>query len=107
MQHAEFGIENGGGTGTDSYGTNPEIIIEAVREADRGGGVLIFVDLGSAIMSTEIALEMLNGEIEARIADVPLIEGLISAVAGNFQGVTLDELEKTAMESKSYSKLAL
>ena len=107
MQHAEFGIENGGGTGTDSYGTKPEIIIEAVREADRGGGVLIFVDLGSAIMSTEIALEMLNGEIEARIADVPLIEGLISAVAGNFQGVTLDELEKTAMESKSYSKLAL
>ena len=107
MQHAEFGIENGGGTGTDSYGTNPEIIIEAVREADRGGGVLIFVDLGSAIMSTEIALEMLNGEIEARIADVPLIEGLISAVAGNFQGVTLDELEKTAMESRSYSKLAL
>lgn len=107
MQHAEFGIENGGGTGTESYGTNPEIIIEAVREADRGSGVLIFVDLGSAIMSTEIALEMLDGEIEARIADVPLIEGLISAVSGNFQGVTLEELEKTAMESKSYSKLAL
>ncbi len=106
MQHAEFAIENGGGTGTESYGTNPEIIMEAVRKADSGNGVLIFVDLGSAIMSTEIALEMLAGETEARIADVPLIEGLISAVAGNFPGVTLDELEKTAMESKTYSKLA-
>ena len=105
MQHAEFSIENGGGTGTEMYGTNPEIITEAVRNADRGNGVLIFVDLGSAIMSTEIAIEMLDGDIEARIADVPLIEGLISAVAGNFQGVTLDELEKTAMESKTYSKL--
>ena len=80
--------------------------MEAVRKADSGNGVLIFVDLGSAIMSTEIALEMLAGETEARIADVPLIEGLISAVAGNFPGVTLDELEKTAMESKTYSKLA-
>ena len=105
MQHADFNIENGGGIGTDSYGTNPEIIIQAVRKADSGNGVLIFVDLGSAIMSTEIALEMLKGEVNAKIADVPLIEGLISAVAGNFQGVTLDELEKTAMESKSYSKL--
>ena len=107
MQHAEFGLENGGGTGTEAYGTNPEIIMEAVRKADSGSGVLVFVDLGSAIMSTEIALEMLAGETEARIADVPLIEGLISAVAGNFPGMTLEELEKTAMESRNYSKLAL
>ena len=105
MQHADFNIENGGGTGNGTYGTNPEIIADAVKKADRGNGVLVFVDLGSAVMSAEIALEMLAGSINARIADVPLIEGLIAAVAGNFQGVTLNELEKTAMESRTYSKL--
>ena len=43
-------------------------------------------------------------EIEARLADVPVVEGSIAAIAGNFDGVTLDELEKIAEESLTFRK---
>ena len=104
MQQSDFVIENGGGTGTDAYGTNPVIIMEAVKKADRGSGVLILVDMGSAVMSAEMALEMLANGTDARIADAPIVEGTIAAVAGNFSGVTLDELEEMTEESRTFSK---
>ena len=104
MQQADFAIENGGGTDSEVYGTNPLIIYEAIKRADRGNGVLVFVDMGSSVMSTEMAIEMLGGEIEARLADVPVVEGSIAAIAGNFDGVTLDELEKIAEESLTFRK---
>ncbi|MCP1225963.1 dihydroxyacetone kinase phosphoryl donor subunit DhaM [Sebaldella sp. S0638] len=104
MQHCDFAIENGGGLEGDTYGTNPLRILEALKKADRGSGVLIFLDMGSAVMNVEMALEMFGSEGEARVADVPLVEGVIAAVAGNFQGVTLDELEEIAEESKTFNK---
>ena len=51
------------------------------------------------------AIEQLKGEVEAEIADAPLVEGVISAVAGNFRGITLKELKNIAEESRSFTKV--
>ena len=51
-------------------GTDSVMISEAVRKADDGDGVVILADLGSGIMSSETAIELLEGEnIDVRIAD--------------------------------------
>jgi len=63
------------------------------------------VDMGSSIFHSINAIEQLKGEVEAEIADAPLVEGVISAVAGNFRGITLKELKNIAEESRSFTKV--
>ena len=105
MRQFDFPMENGGGTGSEIYGSEPSIILDAIKIADKGDGVLIFVDLGSSIMNTEMALEMLEDSSKVRIVDAPLVEGVISAVAGNFPGVTFEELIQISEESKDFIKI--
>ncbi|MBP9477405.1 MAG: diguanylate cyclase [Sebaldella sp.] len=105
MRQFDFPMENGGGTGSEIYGSEPSIILDAIKRADKGDGVLIFVDLGSSIMNTEMALEMLEDSSKVRIVDAPLVEGVISAVAGNFPGVTFEELIQISEESKDFIKI--
>ena len=105
MKQFDFSVENGGGTSGEIYGTEPQIILDAIKRADKGDGVLIFVDLGSSIMNTEMALEMLETTDKIKIADAPLVEGLISAVAGNFPGINFEELKEISEESKKFIKV--
>ena len=105
MRQFDFPMENGGGTNGEIYGSEPAIILEAIKKADKGDGVLIFVDLGSSIMNAEMAIEMLEDNSKVRIVDAPLVEGVISAVAGNFPGVTFEELIQISEESKDFIKI--
>ena len=105
MKQFDFPVENGGGTSSEIYGTEPQIIIDAIKRADKGEGVLIFVDLGSSIMNTEMAIEMLGNPEKLYIVDAPLVEGVISAVAGNFPGISAEELKQISEESKNFIKI--
>ncbi len=105
LKQSDFKIVNGGGTDTEIYGTNPDIVKNAIEQADSGNGVLIFVDMGSSIINSELAIEILDGKIDARIADAPVLEGIISAVAANSEGMTLEELENIAEDSKNFNKI--
>lgn len=100
----EFPIENGG-TSEDIFGTRVEKIIEAIEKANLGNGVLIFADMGSSILNSLKAKEQLKNKIEVEIADAPMIEGMISAVAANFDGTTLKELKQIAEDSKNFKKI--
>ena len=71
MKQFDFPVENGGGTSSEIYGTEPQIIIDAIKRADKGEGVLIFVDLGSSIMNTEMAIEILGSPEKLYIVDAP------------------------------------
>ena len=44
-------------------------------------------------------------QVEAKIADAPLVEGIISAVAANFDGISLDDLKTIAEDSRKFTKL--
>ena len=105
FKQEEFALENGGDVKREVYGTNVENVKEAIVRADNGAGVLVFVDMGSSIFNATKAIKELEGQVEAQIADAPLVEGVISAVAANFDGIDLDELKMIVEDSRKFAKL--
>ena len=89
-----------------SIGTDALKIQSAIEEADTGDGVCVLADLGSGIMSAEMAIEMLDGDIEVRIADAPILEGAVSAAVTSTSGASLDEVISAAEEARTASKLS-
>lgn len=67
--------------GEVQLGTDAAAIAAAVARCWSPAGVLILVDLGSAVLSTELALELLPAEQAERclISNAPLVEGTIIA----------------------------
>ena len=82
-----------------------ETIKDAIKRADEGQGVLVFVDMGSSIFNATKAVEDLQGEVKVEIADAPLVEGIISAVAANFDEMSLSELKEIAEGSRNFKKI--
>ena len=74
-----------------AFGTDAEAISEAIEAADSGEGVLVLLDLGSAILSAEMALEFVDPALAARvvISPAPLVEGLVAAVVTAATGAPL------------------
>lgn len=62
-------------------GTDAVKIMQAVEEVMSDDGVIIFVDLGSAILSAQTALDLLDPAIAEKvsISSAPLVEGALSA----------------------------
>jgi dihydroxyacetone kinase phosphotransfer subunit len=94
-----------GGLEDGTLGTDTMKILEAVRTANDGDGVALLVDLGSGIMSAETAIELLDGEFPARIADAPLVEGAVVAVIEASTGASLDEVIEAAEGVRGEEKL--
>lgn len=101
----DFHILNGGEALKTAYGTNKDTVAEAIGKADRGSGVLVFVDMGSSVFHALEAKEKLKGQIDVEIADAPLLEGVISAVAANCSGTSLEELKIIAEDSRTSKKI--
>ncbi len=95
-----------GGDSDGGFGTDPERIRAAVEnlEADE---VLIFMDLGSAVLSAETVLEMLSSEDRERVSlvDAPFVEGAFAAGVVASAGSDADECVEAAMEARTESKL--
>ena len=91
-------IEMAAGLDESTLGTDAVAISEAVTRADRGDGVVVVMDLGSAILSTELALEMLDDDARARVilCPGPLVEGLVAATVSAATGATREEVAAEA-----------
>jgi dihydroxyacetone kinase phosphotransfer subunit len=107
MGRENIKIEAAGGTGDGRIGTDAMKIMEAIKRADNGDGVLVLVDMGSAVMSTEVALELLDEDLRNKvfIADAPIVEGSIGAVVQASMGSSLEEVKSVAEQSKSMIKV--
>ena len=71
-------IHAAGGTDDGGIGTDATLIAEAIAAADEGDGVLLLVDLGSAVLSAQLAIDELVEEEtrhRVRIAEAPVVEG--------------------------------
>ena len=102
------GLIAAGGLDDGSIGTDAQRIVDAICEADSGDGVVVMADIGSSIMSSETAIELLEEEgekVEVVIADAPLVEGSICAVVEAAGGGTLDSVLKAAEEAREANKL--
>lgn len=71
-------ITSAGGTGDGRLGTNAVMIMEAIETNADCEYILIFCDIGSAILSSETAVELIEDEEllnKIEIMDCPLVEG--------------------------------
>jgi PTS hybrid protein len=111
---ADVRVTTAGGTEDGRLGTSAPRIAEAIREAvgegsgSRANGVLVLLDLGSAALSLEIALEDLDPETRAivRVSEAPLVEGAVIAAVQASTGASLDEVAAAAMTAATMSKFA-
>ena len=82
MGGADVAIETAGGLEDGEIGTDAERVMAAIERARSDDGVLVLMDLGSALMSAEIAVEMLGEDGgPVRLSGAPLIEGAVAAAA--------------------------
>src|SRR4051812_7822032 len=79
---ADVAVEVAAGTDDGGLGTDAFAISEAIAAADSGDGVVVLMDLGSAVLSAETALELVADDVRERVvlSAGPLVEGLIGAV---------------------------
>ncbi|MGA8718942.1 MAG: dihydroxyacetone kinase phosphoryl donor subunit DhaM, partial [Solirubrobacteraceae bacterium] len=82
--------------GTDEpgvLGTDATRVMAAIEQAMSPDGVLVLMDLGSALMSTELAVDLL-GDTPGRVvlSEAPLVEGTVAAAASASGGASLDEV---------------
>ncbi|MER6307248.1 PTS fructose transporter subunit IIA [Streptomyces sp. NPDC001657] len=94
-----------GGTPDGGLGTSAELITEAARRVDRGAGVALLVDLGSAVLTVK-ALLAEGDELpeDARLVDAPFVEGAVAAVVTASAGADLDAVAAAAGEAYGYRK---
>ncbi|KZM71462.1 phosphoenolpyruvate--protein phosphotransferase [Nocardia terpenica] len=84
-------IEVAAGLDEHTFGTDAVAVAEAIGAADTGDGVLVLMDLGSAVLSAELALELMDSPHEVRLSAAPIIEGLIAAAVSAAGGADLGE----------------
>ena len=109
MKRYDFPLINGSGTDGDFLGSNPLTIKEAILNAKTDTGALVFVDIGSSVLNTQVAIDFLADEgvnVEnIKIADAPLVEGLIAGVAINDEKADMESILDELKELKTFSKL--
>jgi len=97
MGGPEVAIEAAGGMDDGALGTDAERVRAAVERIRSPEGVLILMDLGSALMAAEMAAEMIAPEGgPVALSAAPLVEGAVAAAARARGGASLDEVAKEA-----------
>src|SRR4051794_28833595 len=96
MGGSEVAIEPAGGLDDGSIGTDAERVRAAIERVASDDGVLVLMDLGSALMSAEIAVEMLEGAAPVELSAAPLVEGAVAAAARARGGASLSEVAAEA-----------
>jgi PTS hybrid protein len=116
-----------GGDVDGGIGTDPNAIAEAITEAagvnddhrsdenktandnpTQGeiDDVVLLVDLGSAVMNAELAIEMVTIDNTVCIADAPVLEGALNAtVEASSSKATVESVIAAAEDAREYSKI--
>ena len=81
VQGPALRIEIEAGTSDDRLGTDAARVADAIVAADDGDGVVVIMDLGSAVLSAELAIELLpEPRITTRLVPAAFVEGIFAAV---------------------------
>lgn len=93
-----------GGMDDGSTGISCRKIINAVKKIYTDDGVAIIADIGSSILTAEMAMEILKRP-KLKMIDCPLVEGAVIAAIESQLGKTLDEIDKSAIRARSIRKV--
>ena len=104
--HTAAGIDDA----DNPIGTDAVRIMQAILDADNPDGILILVDLGSAILSAQTALDLLDDPAlvaRCRISAAPLVEGAISAAVAASSGADLETVAREATQALAAKQASL
>jgi len=89
-----------GGDPSGGLGTSVEAILKAIDSAWSDAGVALLVDLGGAETNSEMAIEMLPADRQAKVlvCNAPIVEGAVIAATEAAGGSSLDVVRRTAEE---------
>jgi phosphocarrier protein FPr len=96
MGQGKVRLAPAGGTSDAEHpiGTDAFKVMQAIEEVYSQDGVLVLMDLGSAVLSAETALELLAEDRRARVhlCPGPVVERAVEAVSLAAAGATVDEI---------------
>ena len=78
-----------GGMADGGFGTCFEKIRDAIESVRSEDGVLVIMDLGSAVMTTEMVVELFEGQ-KVEMVDCPLVEGAVVATIDAVGGMSFE-----------------
>lgn len=103
MAQGKVPIAAAGGSGDpeNPLGTNAALISAAIQSVYSRDGVLVITDLGSALLSSEAALDLLPAPFrsQVRLSACPLVEGAVSAAVQAALGSSIDQVEAEAVRA--------
>jgi dihydroxyacetone kinase DhaKLM complex PTS-EIIA-like component DhaM len=105
MAQGKVAIAVAGGAADGSLGTSVDKIVDALREVDGPDGILVLLDLGSAVMATEMAVEAFAQNRSVMISSAPLVEGAVIAAVEASIGNSLQEVAEAAASASTLPKV--
>lgn len=103
MTKGEVPIAIAGGANDGSLGTSADLIRQALEQLASADGILVLLDLGSAVLSAETALEEFNRPY--LISDAPLVEGAVMAAIEASVGADLAQTATAADQARELRKI--
>lgn len=81
-----------------TFGTDATQIVDAITAANQGAGVVVLMDLGSAVLSAELAVELVDTDLGQQVVlcPAPLVEGLVVAAVAAAGGADVAEVVSEA-----------
>ena len=102
LMAADVVMRPAGGLEDGSFGTSYDRIEEAIRDIYTEDGVIVIMDMGSSVMTTELVLEDME-DMNVKMADCPIVEGAIAAAVSAGAGSDLQTIIKE-LEEEDYRK---
>jgi len=96
-------LATAGGTEEGGIGTSYDLVLTAIRHADRGAGVVVLPDLGSSVLTARTVLED-HPHTDVTIVDAPFVEGAVAAVVVAASGADLKTVVNAAEEARDVHK---
>lgn len=104
MMAPDVPIVAAGGMDDGSFGTSFEKIYNAVEEVYSEDGVIVLMDMGSAVMTAEMVLESMEGR-KIQMADCPVAEGAVAGTVSSRIGMSMEEIIRDLEEIGTQKKL--
>ncbi|MCR1900302.1 dihydroxyacetone kinase phosphoryl donor subunit DhaM [Irregularibacter muris] len=106
MNPGQAMIKAVGGTEDGRIGTNSFAIKQAIEEVSNDANIFVLMDLGSSIMATQMAMDLLDKSIEEKVIliDAPIVEGAIAAIIQASITSNVEEIVHAAREAKTMNK---
>lgn len=104
MMAHDVHIEAAGGLEEGLLGTSFERVKVAIEDVCGADGAVVLMDMGSAVMTAELAVEECRDEA-VRLVDCPIAEGAVLAAVAAANGADLSEVVRQAESARQFAKM--